>query len=322
MELLKTLKIAGVVSGLVLTACSPQSQNSNKVSSDSSQTGIIGGTVVEASDVISKSTVFLQSYTKSADGKTSVANCTGTLVREDIVLTAGHCVPALKKGEQAVMVAAFVQDYKTKPDQKLVRYVSNVVVHPNYVGDDEESSEAKVSETLAAAAAAPLAPVAPAAAAKEQAPEEEEKFVNYNDFALIKLAAPAPEGFVPAKILTDEALLSEGAEVIVAGFGINDDIKKTSDGKLKKAKTLVLGSYGNELLTDQSRGESICSGDSGGPAFLEVKGQLYVWGVASRVGNPRNEAAYCSGGAIHGKISSETEFLQKGMAFLDKVSKK
>ena len=316
MELLNSLKTATVLSGLVLaTACTPQNQQ-QLANVDGHQSGIIGGTNVETSDVIAKSTVLLQIYTKSAEGEESFAGCTGTLIREDIVLTAAHCVPEVPKGGKGIVAVIFStsaeQAMKDKQAGKdVARYVLAPLVHPGWKGNEEKSETASSADVAEKGV-------------ESTTVDELEEDPNSNDLALFKLNAPAPAGFVPVKLLSDEKpLLKEGVEVIIAGFGLNSDVLQTNDGHLKKAKTHVLSPYGDvELVTDQSNGQSVCSGDSGGPAFIEVNGEIFQWGVASRVGNGENRKAYCSGVAVHGRVAPQARFITKGMAFLDEVTKK
>ena len=306
MELLKSVKVAMVVSGLALTAACGQKADNTMATTANTQNGIIGGTDVQAGEPIAKSTVLLQFFTQNAKGEVSGGGCTGTLLRQDIVLTAAHCVPQAEEGSRVAMVAVFAVS-ETLATKENVTPVTISFVHPSW---GKETAKVEVDVAVKGV--------------EQKATQEDETDPNSNDFAILKLKTPAPAGYVPAKILMDETpLLKEGVEVVIAGYGLNDDIKKTGDGHLKKAKSHVLALYGDsELVTDQSRGQSVCSGDSGGPAFLEVNGQLYLWGVASRVGNPSNREAYCSGVAIHGRVVPQAQFIMKAIKTIDDMTKK
>ncbi|KYG67787.1 serine protease [Bdellovibrio bacteriovorus] len=105
------------------------------------------------------------------------------------------------------------------------------------------------------------------------------------DIAMLRFEGTAPAGYAPAPLLSDFSGIRKNTEVVVAGFGLNWawGVKKGA-GTLRtttlKVKSPMNGS--TEIMLDQSLRRGICSGDSGGPAYLDVNGQLYLLGVASR----------------------------------------
>ncbi|UXR63096.1 serine protease [Bdellovibrio bacteriovorus] len=105
------------------------------------------------------------------------------------------------------------------------------------------------------------------------------------DIALVRFEGEAPAGYAPAPLYKDFSELQKGSRVVVAGYGLNWawGIKKgagtlrTTDLKVKKPL------YGStEIMIDQSLKKGVCSGDSGGPAYVEKNGKLYLMGVVSR----------------------------------------
>lgn len=105
------------------------------------------------------------------------------------------------------------------------------------------------------------------------------------DMALVRFEGDLPAGYAPARLYKDFSSLDKGSRVVVAGFGLNWawGVKKGA-GTLRTTKLKVKKAlYGKtEVMLDQSLRKGICSGDSGGPAYIEQNGQLLLMGVASR----------------------------------------
>ena len=94
------------MTALVLTACSSRENVSNDeseianaiTSCDSGSSGIVNGTSVTAQDPDSKRAVLLIIHR----GKI-VTSCTGTPISDRVILTAGHCLKDVKKGDVDVV---------------------------------------------------------------------------------------------------------------------------------------------------------------------------------------------------------------------------
>lgn len=313
MEIVKSIKLAAVVSGLVLTACTPQS-NQSVTAVSGNQTGIIGGVAVDKTDVIATSTVAIVGMVQNAKGEQFQFTCTGSLISDNVVLTAGHCIPEVPKGGKAGLFVVFNNDLN-KLTQKDVRPVIDVVLHPEYaLGGDEESAENDRVNQDAEVPAETKAQVA-AVDAKE---EKEEEIQNGNDIAVFKFQGKAPEGYKPAIILTNEALLTAGKTVTLAGFGINNGTTKENDNKLNKTTVEVIEHYGSEVVLDQGNGRGACHGDSGGPAFLEVDGTQYLWGITSR-GIGKEGKDDCSLYAVYGKVHTQQKFIDAALKYLQSL---
>lgn len=105
------------------------------------------------------------------------------------------------------------------------------------------------------------------------------------DVALVKLDGDAPAGTRIAKPLPNSIPLKQNDEFVIAGYGLSIAYLKTGSGVLRKAKSTIIGALSStEIISDGSK-SSICFGDSGGPAYIERDGELYLWGVASAVSN-------------------------------------
>ncbi len=230
------MKRLAITFGLVasLAACAPQT-NISSISTDTQAADVVGGEVVSPKSKIGRSTVGLY------EGKLGYI-CSGTLIAENLILTAAHCVDPKAKD----LYAIFATEMK-KATKETSRKVETWVIHPKY------------SQTM--------------------------KAKDLGDIAIVRIAGKAPAGFQPAPFLWDEIKLQDGVRTQVAGYGLNWTwLVKKGAGTLRTTTLRVSESrYSDtEATLDQSLKKGICSGDSGGPAYLEVNGQLHVWGVASR----------------------------------------
>lgn len=286
-----------------LTACNNSSSNVAGVSANlnAESASIIGGVPVDKNDFPNKSTVAILTLIQgpvdapagSPDAgkiKMGVSTCTGTLIAKNVVLTAGHCVYKPKQNEKTRTVIVFSNDIngligEKKKDAPALpvpefRFVTKAIPHPLY------------------------------GKPKAQPGDED------NDVALMQFQGEMPAGYQLGTVLTDETVLKAGATVTLAGFGYTDGAKKTSDGLLRKVDVQVLGPYNaTEVAVDQSLGKGACHGDSGGPAFINVGGVEYVWGVTSR-GAGKNGVDDCSLYGIYTKIYSQKLFINRGLQYL------
>ena len=113
------------------------------------------------------------------------------------------------------------------------------------------------------------------------------------DVALIKLAAPLPDGVVPAKVAPARRVLP-GEQLIIAGFGSVADRTPRGLGVARMAKLAVTGKPGSLQIRlydpatrDTRAGLGACVGDSGGPAFDGDKPE--VIGIISWTTAPHDE---------------------------------
>jgi len=107
---------------------------------------------------------------------------------------------------------------------------------------------------------------------------------NMGDVSLLKYEGTLPPGFTSAPILTDYRGLSAGAKIVAAGYGISAPSRGSGEGILRKITLKVkdAGYSSTEISVDQGLFNGVCSGDSGGPAFVKGNdGKLYLWGVTS-----------------------------------------
>lgn len=197
--------------------------------------GIVNGKPVANQDIVSKSVVAL--VAEGADGQSL---CTGSVVNEETILTAAHCV----EGEPR-RIAVIFNPKVSGVDQGVVRMADRFLQNPRWNISDRRKDR--------------------------------------GDLALVHFSGGLPAGYQPVAFLTEKTPLTNGATVILAGYGVTSGKSSKGAGTLREAPTTIEGQFSNtEIMTD-GRTSSVCFGDSGGPAFIQTENGLVQWGVASSV---------------------------------------
>jgi MYXO-CTERM domain-containing protein len=99
-----------------------------------------------------------------------------------------------------------------------------------------------------------------------------------NDVALLHLATPAPvEPIAINRTALTEQML--GADVYLVGWGITGGSQQ--DSMIKRAVMSQLFDFDASFMVVGNNATGTCSGDSGGPAFMSMNGQMVVAGVTS-----------------------------------------
>ncbi len=180
--------------------------------------------------------------------------CTGTLIGEDWVLTAAHCVTTGSGGTMsASKIAIYVGDDPSVDLASNLYYVSAVTRHASY------------SDTTM-----------------------------YNDIAVLELSTPVtsvdPVPYLPNSLKLSSA--DVGDDVNFSGFGydesgdygVKQQVSLPIDGfGCSVSGCADAGSTRKQFAYEQddSGGTGPCTGDSGGPAIMVRSGDPYVVGITS-----------------------------------------
>ena len=216
--------------------------------------------------------------TKSADWKSVVALevgpgqwlCTGTLIADEWVLTAAHCLEGITAAN--LHVRFDTNDANNGQQGKAVA-VASLHSNPAFNFDAWD-----------------------------------------NDIALIKLAQKVTDR-TPTPIHRDPVTF--GAQVTDVGYGVADN-NDGGGGILRKVDKVTADCAGandpgvsndNLVCMDASDGRGSCFGDSGGPTYLSIGGQLKVAGVTS--GGTGDACG--AGWDLYTSISGELQFIESIM---------
>ncbi len=198
--------------------------------------------------------------------------CTGTLISKRVVLTAAHCLDHEDLQPDGVVVRFGF----SVGDSVRVR-ASEFLIHPNY-------SEAYLR----------------------------------NDIGLIRIERAPPVAVQFAPHLPKGLQITEtdiGTDLLYVGFGVNDlgtdGVKVWMTHPLQWVCTRAGGCNPGQRYTiciDQEQ-TGICSGDSGGPAFIERDGRRYVAGVNSYTGYNPDTGQSCIWFGCSTKVDEFQEFI-------------
>lgn len=104
------------------------------------------------------------------------------------------------------------------------------------------------------------------------------RFSLANDIGFVTLADDAP--VAPMKTLPSMNGSFVGQSLVFVGYGVNNGFSQTGGG-VKRFVSMAISSVSATTFRYDDRDRNTCNGDSGGPAFAQVDGELLVAGVTS-----------------------------------------
>ncbi len=262
---LRTLLLS-VLGSLAAVACSTGGAEVSVAAGEGSSAIIRGA----SSDATQNAVVLLVMIDRGEGG---IGQCTGTMLAPNLVLTARHCVSATQDGGLACKAdgtpIAGGRISKDKKPEDI--YVVVGTQRPSRPEANGQGAKLFVNEAT---------------------------HLCNNDIALVLLKEPIKD--VPIAPIRLDAPAVKGELVTAVGWGVTDKTPNTPT-RQQRAGIEVQGVGGDPRQqtgpSEFSVGESICSGDSGGPAIAETSGAIV--GVVSRGGNgtapTRNPASSCVG---------------------------
>jgi len=230
-------------------------QGCKHIGEDSSEK-IVKGQRVEPEDPIAAHTVSIM------DPNPDIGQyCTAVVLARDVLLTAAHCFNDKSRRAYALFSTAYNPKLNMK-QQPLIK-IRRIAVHAEYSQEKGDAYDEKILNA-----------------------ERPDQLVSPGrplyDIALAYLDQKIPDSYQPAPLAGRNADLVNG-EITTAGFGCTSTNCRGKNNILRKVAMRYVKSFPEAsmvALTAESR-QGSCSGDSGGPDFIDEGGILRVFALVS-----------------------------------------
>lgn len=116
--------------------------------------------------------------------------------------------------------------------------------------------------------------------AKHQHPMWTGVLSNGHDIGMLVMDFPHPDPDIAMPMNLSPISEHIGVDYRHVGFGVYDRATGAADGKKRSGTTALSSTQGDVIVSGDSQ-VSVCFGDSGGPAFINIEGQDYIAGVHS-----------------------------------------
>lgn len=141
---------------------------------------------------------------------------------------------------------------------------------------------------------------------RPQALQTREKTV---DLAIIRLKAPLPSFYVPARLSTRDTM-KVGESFDLVGFGLTKENQGQTGGQLRAAKIATRQPLSKLLLwaeDPKQRGTGACTGDSGGGIFAPSSHEL----IATTVWSAGNGKTHCGSLTQGVLVASQRDWIEQ-----------
>ena len=273
-----------VTSTLGLAACAPKAsvdEYSGLLTTEDLGSGKNGTQGIFGGEAVLDDDAVLKSTVAIVNLRYGQIVCTGSLVSKNLVVTAGHCTTE-DPNHLAILFTNKLPKTREAAAASVVRKVIAGETHPQWPKNDFATDK------------------------------------NWGDIALLRFDGEIPANYAPVRMLSNKTLLVAQGEALLAGFGWTNGRQKTEAQGLNKTKVKIENPdfSDSEIQMNQKAGSGACHGDSGGPAFIEVEGQLVLVGVTSRGHDDPNDT--CEVFSLYSSVAAQMEWLKTTAVNLQK----
>lgn len=222
--------------------------------STNSTLAVVGGKLVRANEHLAAHTLALVETEGDVE-----EYCTAVLIAPNAALTAAHCFLEAKT-KPALFFGTSIPSSREKEDSRFVDF-NDVIIHPNFSQKKLKDYDQKI-RLLTQESKIPV-------------PKE-----GLDDLAIVLFTPPKLTAYRPVPI--SEGIPS-GEKSTAAGFGCLSTECEEYSNRLRKVELTFLRELGASRMLLMSAGENqgTCTGDSGGPDFLQRNGRWELLSIVS-----------------------------------------